>query len=144
MLSRFAATCDIVGFGIDIAEEMLNVARDKCPQMVFHVARCDDMPFDDQSFDVITACMAYHHFDNKLGFASEAARVIKPGGMLYIADPRLPWLIRKTMNGALRLLRIAGEFVTPQEMAERFGAIGFTNAGVATDAYAQVVKLRRL
>jgi len=70
--------------------------------------------------------------------------VLKPGGMLYIADPRFPWFIRKTMNGALRLMRIAGEFATPQEMAERFGAVGFIAAGIATDAYAQVVKLRRL
>jgi len=62
LLNRFAATCDIEGFGIDIAEEMLKVAREKCPQMVFHVARCDDMPFGDQGIDVINACMAIPPF----------------------------------------------------------------------------------
>ena len=144
LLKRFSDTCDISGYGIDIADNMIAVAREKCPQMNFQVARCDDMPFADQTFDYITACLAYHHYDNKEGFAKEAARVLKPGGVLYIADPRFPWLIRKTINGFLRLIRIVGLLETPKETEARFVEQGFYGAGIAVDGYAQLVKLKRI
>jgi SAM-dependent methyltransferase len=86
--------------------------------------------------------MAYHHFGDKRGFAREAARVLKPNGALYVADPRFPWAVRKTLNGILRLIRVTGEFLAPQEIEARFAAYGFTGAGSAADTYAQVVKLQ--
>ena len=143
LLKKFAGVCEINGYGIDIAENMIAEAKIKCPDMNLQVARCDNLPFADDHFDVMTACMAYHHYDNKEGFAIEAARVLKPGGVLYIADPRFPWMIRKTMNGILRLIRIVGVFNTPREIEISFRDKGFTGIGVAVDAYAQVVKLQK-
>ena len=143
ILHRMSQTCAIEGFGIDIEENMIAEAQHKCPQMTFGVTRCDNTLFDSESFDVMTACMAYHHFDNKDGFVKEAARLLKPGGMLYICDPRFPWLIRKAINGAARLFRVHGEFNTSDEVAARFAAHGFTFAGTAHDGYAQVVVLER-
>ena len=143
LLKRIANTYEITGYGIDIETNMIAEATNKCPQMCFSVADCDRMPFGDQTFDAVIACMAYHHFRSKAGFASEAARVLKPGGMLYIADPRFPWLIRKALNGAFRLVRIVGEFLNPEEFEARFSSMGFTAIGAAVDGYAQVVKLQR-
>jgi len=143
LLSKFAGECDIKGYGIDISEKMIEQARRKCPQMTFQIARCDEIPFADQTFDIMTSCMAYHHYDNKEGFAKEAARVLKPGGVLYIADPRFPWLVRKSMNGIFRLFRIAGAFDKPQEIEARFTNSGFTGAGFVLDGFAQLVRLKR-
>ena len=121
---------------------MIAAARKNFPLMHFSIGDCYKLPFDDNCFDVAIACMAYHHFRNKEGFAKEAARVLKPGGVLYIVDPRFPWLIRKTMNGILRLLRLVGEFFTPEEIEAHFTAFGFLCIGTAVDGYAQLVKLR--
>ena len=143
LLGRLDSAFGIIGYGVDVEENMIAQARAKHPAMRFSVAPCGQLPFENQTFDVIVACMAYHHFDDKEGFAREAARVLKPGGVLYIADPRFPWLFRKIMNGILRLVRIVGEFLTAQEMEARFAAYGFTGIGAAADAYAQVVKLQR-
>jgi ubiquinone/menaquinone biosynthesis C-methylase UbiE len=143
LLRRVAGQADITGYGVDVEENMIAQAQAQCSQMQFSIAPCDRLPFEDQSLDAVIACMAYHHFDNKEGFAWEAARVLKPGGVLYIADPRFPWPIRKTMNGILRLLRIVGEFLSAQEIEARFAAYGFVGAGAAADAYAQVIKLRK-
>ena len=143
LLKRIADTYEITGCGIDIEENMISEARSKCPQMSFSVADCDRMPFGDQIFDAVITCMAYHHFRNKEGFARETARVLKPGGMLYIADPRFPWPVRKAMNGVLRLVRIVGAFFKPEEIETRFIGMGFTAVGTAVDSYAQVVKLQR-
>ena len=143
ILKRLADKSNITGYGIDMAENMIAEAKKKCPQMNFTLASCDKMPFGDKTFDVVTACMAYHHFNNQEGFAKEAARVLKPGGVLYIADPRFPWIFRKTLNGFFRLIRTAGAFHKPQEIEARFAQYGFTGIGTAVHGYAQVVKLRK-
>ncbi|MCL2299126.1 MAG: methyltransferase domain-containing protein [Firmicutes bacterium] len=143
LLRRIAGTADITGYGVDVEENMIAQAQKQCPEMQFAIAPCDQLPFEDQSFDAVVACMAYHHFDNKAGFAQEAARVLRPGGVLYIVDPRFPWPVRKAMNGIARLFRVVGEFLTAQEMEARFVPFGFTGVGAATDAYAQVVELQK-
>jgi len=143
ILKRLADKSNIEGYGTDIAENMIIEAKKKCPQMDFTLASCDKLPFGDQTFDVVTACMAYHHFSNQEGFAKEAARVLKPGGVLYIADPHFPWIVRKTLNGFFRLFRTAGAFHEPQEIDARFSEYGFTGTGAVVHGYAQVVKLRK-
>ena len=87
--------------------------------------------------------MAYHHFADKEGFASEAARALKPGGVLYIADARFPSPVRSVLNGVFRLINVAGEFLSPDEITKRFATYGFVFDSVAIDGYAQVVKLRK-
>ena len=113
LLNKIADTHEIKAHGIDTEENMIAVAKSKHPDMDFQLSPCENMPFDSQTFDVLIACMAYHHFSDKTGFAKEAARVLKPGGMLYIADPRFPLIARKTLNAVLRCLRIVGNFYKP-------------------------------
>ena len=141
LLKRLCGEKRIVACGIDSEENMIAVAARKCPDYSFQQAKSEQLPFDDSSFNVLTACMAYHHFSDKAGFAREAARVLKPGGVLYIADPKFPFLIRKGINGVARLFRIAGEFLTAREMADRFEEYGFVYSGAAYSGFAQVVKL---
>lgn len=143
LLKRLADKTDIIGYGIDMEENMIAEAKMKQPQMEFAIASCDKLPFADQSVDAIIACMAYHHFRNKDGFAEEALRVLKPGGILYIADPRFPWLIRKMLNGILKLIRVVGVFYKSKEIEKNFAKYGFIGIGTAKDCYAQVIKLQK-
>jgi len=143
LLKKMASQNEVVCFGIDAEAKMVEVAQKNCPTMDIRLSRSEDMPFGDQTFDVVTACMAYHHFADKNGFASEAARTLKPGGALYIADPRFPSPVRSILNGMFRLINVAGEFLNPDEIANRFSGYGFVLDSVAVDGYAQVVKLRK-
>jgi len=143
ILKRLSDKSKIKGYGTDIAVNMIAEAKKKCPQIDFKIASCDDLPFENQIFDVVIACMAYHHFSNQEGFAKEAARILKPDGVLYIADPRFPWIVRKTLNGFFRLFRTAGAFHKPQEVETRFAKYGFTMTGTVVHGYAQVVKLQK-
>jgi len=46
--------------------------------------RAEDLPFDNDTFDIVTAGQCWHWFDRPLA-AEEALRVLKPGGWLVIA-----------------------------------------------------------
>jgi ubiquinone/menaquinone biosynthesis C-methylase UbiE len=143
LLSKFANTCEINGYGIDVEENMIHEAKAKNMNMQFDVSRCDAMPFAGETFDVVTACMAYHHFDNKQGFIKEAARVLKADGVLYIADPIFPWIVRKVLNRILKIFRVVGEFYTAKEIENQFAENGFITERFAVDGYAQVIKLKK-
>lgn len=142
LLRKMSDICPINGYGIDVEANMIAEAKQKCPDMNIQIAKCEKIPFNDRTFDVVTACMAYHHFPDRKGFAKEAARILKPGGLLYIADPRFPAAIRKPLNAVMRHANVTGEFFTADEIIADFKAYGFESDGFAADGYAQVVNLR--
>jgi ubiquinone/menaquinone biosynthesis C-methylase UbiE len=144
VLHRMADICKINGYGIDAEENMISEAKRKCSDMNIQISRCENTPFENDFFDILTVCMAYHHFADRAGFAKEAARILKPGGRLYIADPHLPFIIRKIMNGFFKLLNVAGHFNSPYELYKHFSKYRFEPDGFVVDGYAQVVKLKKI
>jgi ubiquinone/menaquinone biosynthesis C-methylase UbiE len=78
--------------GIDAAAEMIEVARGKAAKagadVEFRVALIEEIPFPDDSFDVVLSSLMLHHLPDELkrkGFA-EMRRVLKPGGRLLAVD----------------------------------------------------------
>ena len=144
ILKRINETAGICGYGIDSEEKMIAVAKQKCPDMDIQVADCAKTPFGNEQFDIITACMAYHHFSDKKGFAKEAARIIKPGGRLYIADPRFPFILRKLLNFSLQVFKTAGFFGSAKEIGDFFTQYGFTVVNVSVYKYALCITLEKV
>ncbi len=72
----------------DPSQAMLKKGKEKeFDQEVNHMlADAADLPFADDSFDYLTISDALHHFREVEGALSEAARVLKPGGKLYILE----------------------------------------------------------
>lgn len=75
----------------DKTVEMLEEARklfskEKADNAVFVTGDVDELPFLEDSFDVVTCRRAAHHFHNKMQFLNEANRVLRKGGYLGIAD----------------------------------------------------------
>jgi len=144
ILKNLSVLTDINGHGIDVEENMITEAKKKCPDMDIFVSDCVKTPFEDGQFDIVTSCLAYHHFADREGFAKEASRIIKPGGHLYITDPRFPWIVRKPLNFAMRIHKLVGHFGTPQEIEKVFLEHGFELVDCSFDLYAQCVKLRKV
>ena len=50
----------------------------------------ENMPFDDDTFDIVTCRIAPHHFPNLNVFIKEVYRVLKPGGRFLLNDNAAP------------------------------------------------------
>lgn len=67
------------------------------------------LPFSDGSFDLVTSRMAAHHFPQVDHFLDEAARVLRPGGLLLLVDNVVPGSVRRGKK--TRLQREAGHYI---------------------------------
>lgn len=80
--------------GIDLSEEMLEMARKKnqSRQVEFILANAEDLPFEDASFDRVTISLAIHEMNRqgRRNALAEMMRVLKPGGLVVAADLRRP------------------------------------------------------
>lgn len=77
--------CDVVG--CDLTPAMLDIARASVPGAEFHLAPFDALPVDDASIDLITSSLAVCHAPDLDPVLAEFARVLAPGGRVFISDP---------------------------------------------------------
>jgi ubiquinone/menaquinone biosynthesis C-methylase UbiE len=80
---------EVVAF--DITPEMLNRARQRCAaaglaNVSFREGSAADLPFADASFDTVVTRLSLHHFPQPGRAIAEMARVLRPGGLLVVAD----------------------------------------------------------
>ncbi|MEA3336348.1 MAG: class I SAM-dependent methyltransferase [Chloroflexota bacterium] len=76
--------------GLDLNPKPLKVAQERGLEV--RQGSADDLPFDDNSFDLITLLDTVEHVPNEHGVFSECYRVLKPGGKLLVTVPALMWL----------------------------------------------------
>ena len=96
--------------GIDYVQSLLDVAERRANaeglEIDFQLADAENLPFGDNSFDVVTSVCGVMFAPNQAQAAAEMARVCKPGGKIAIAN----W----TPDGFIgTLLKTVGAFVPP-------------------------------
>lgn len=103
-LARAIPGCAITG--IDLSEGMLAVGRRKTAEaglsgrVTLRQADCLALPFPDASFDAVTVAFGVRNFEHLDRGYAEMARVLRPGGKLYVIElstPRSP-LVRPFYN----------------------------------------------
>jgi len=124
LLTRLVTKYDVIGTGIDPSPQMAEIARHAHPGLRILTGEAEALPFPDSSFDVVLACLSYHHFANTRAFISEAKRVLVPGGELFIAEPALPQFINFALRLSSRIIHHSEVFQTPSALAEQITAFG--------------------
>lgn len=73
--------------GIDIEPEHLRLAIQTVPQAHFQLAACEELPYPDNSFDVLLSHEVIEHVQDDWKTAAEMVRVLKPGGRAILFAP---------------------------------------------------------
>jgi len=76
--------------GLDLSPEMLAIAKKKCPELEFQQGKAESLPFDSQTFNLVTAGFGVRNFENLSKGMQEFYRVLKPGGAAIILEPMVP------------------------------------------------------
>ncbi|MCL5882273.1 MAG: methyltransferase domain-containing protein [Candidatus Thermoplasmatota archaeon] len=79
----------------DLTWNMLNAARDAnikagADDIIYLVADAENLPFLDETFDMVTCRIAPHHFTDKGAFIREVSRVLKSKGIFIMIDNVVP------------------------------------------------------
>lgn len=80
MAAAMAADLGANVSGIDASDAMLSIAKERHPAGDFRVSDLETLPFDDNSFDVVTGFNSFQYAANPATALAEARRVTKPGG----------------------------------------------------------------
>ncbi len=71
--------------GLDAAEASLEIARERTPAGDFRVGEMEDLPWSDNTFNVVTGFNAFQYAASVLNALQEARRVAMPGGRVAMA-----------------------------------------------------------
>jgi demethylmenaquinone methyltransferase/2-methoxy-6-polyprenyl-1,4-benzoquinol methylase len=130
--------------GLDFSERMLELAREKAPDIEFVQGNALELRYPAASFDAVTVGFGARNFSDLDRGLSELARVTRPAGRVVILEitspqrPPLAWFFRLWFDRAVPALgRLAGDpdaysylpssvrrFPGPQELAAKLAAAG--------------------
>ena len=92
--------------GVDLSAEMIaraTAAADiralGCQPDRFQIADVADLPFDDQSVDLVVSTLSMHHWADLAAGLREVVRVLRPGARAWLYD------VRPTTRRAARMTR---------------------------------------
>jgi ubiquinone/menaquinone biosynthesis C-methylase UbiE len=91
MVELAARRPDLNLTGVDLSPSMVaaatrNLAAEGVSDAVCVVADVAELPFPDQSFDLVVSSLSLHHWDRVDAAVPELARVLRPGGRVVIYD----------------------------------------------------------
>src|SRR4051794_8840314 len=133
---------DVVG--LDFAEQMLDLARVKAPDIRFEVGNALELSYGDGEFDAVTVGFGARNFADLGRGLGEMARVARSGGRVVVLEittpqkPPLSWFFRLWFDRVVPALgRLAGDsdaytylpssvrrFPGPRELAGELAAAG--------------------
>ena len=73
--------------GIDFSEKLIHMAKHRFPEQSWITSDYSDIPFPDNSFDVVTAMEILEHIEDPEKLLSEAKRVCRSGGSVIVTTP---------------------------------------------------------
>ena len=113
-------------YGLDLSEEMVEVAQQRLPEVNFCVGDAEALPYAAHQFDVIICNASFHHYPNPLKVLMEIKRVLKKGGTFILGDPTGPSLWLKLLNFGLRYSN-SGDYhiYTKKEISALLEKVGF-------------------
>jgi ubiquinone/menaquinone biosynthesis C-methylase UbiE len=131
--------------GIDLSEKMLADARQSIQrvgledQVDFRLGNVEEIPFPDQSLDLVISTASLHHWTDPVKVLNEIDRILKPGGAYYVFDLRrdmaLPFYL---------LIWFATQFIVPAALHRVNEPMGSRNASYTVQELVDLTQQTRL
>ena len=87
LIDMLSKECNKEFVGLDLSPEMIKEAKKKkIKNAKFVEGRSDELPFENNTFDIVTCSQSFHHYPETDKPLQEALRVLKPGGLYIISD----------------------------------------------------------
>ncbi|MDN6899806.1 class I SAM-dependent methyltransferase [Oenococcus sicerae] len=110
LLALLGRQAKITAVGLDIAEKMVQKARQNYPEYRFITGSAEDLAVCGEKFDYIICSASFHHFPDPVRFLNSAKQHLSSHGRLIIAEINLPFfhdlynrmLILKSQEGDVK------------------------------------------
>jgi ubiquinone/menaquinone biosynthesis C-methylase UbiE len=126
--------------GLDLTPRMLEQARALqqargLRNLTWQEGDALPLPYDDESFSIVSSRFAFHHFLDPLAVLGEMRRVCRPGGRIVVADSA-PAADKADAFNQMERLRDPSHVraLSPEEFVALFAAAGLPDARVVHDA----------
>ncbi len=118
--------------GLDVTPGLLRIARDRLPTAELWQADICSLPFGDAEFDVATGVNAFQFASDPPAALAEAARVVRPGGLVAVgtfaaperAESTAVHLAMAALSPPRRQADHAPYALTPENLAAALAAAG--------------------
>jgi SAM-dependent methyltransferase len=81
---RLAADAGAAVAGIDASQALVEIACERVPSGRFDVGDMQFLPYEDDTFDVVTAFNSLQYAADRVAALTEAQRVTRPGGLVHL------------------------------------------------------------
>ena len=125
--------------GVDVTQAMLDRVDRSSGKVTLHNAPAERTPYPDGHFDLVTAYSFIHHTKDYRAILREAARVLRPGGRLYVdLEPnKLFWTALEGLANADKLSPVAPLVAKNYQAALKVDERIEQEYGIAKDVFRQ-------
>jgi ubiquinone/menaquinone biosynthesis C-methylase UbiE len=142
-LARLATGLHITG--VDLSPEMLAQATERVEasgvgdRAAFRLGDAQQIPFPEESLDLVVSTMSLHHWSAPVAVLDEIARVLRPGGAFVVFDLR-----RDLAAPFYLLLWFATNVVVPAALKRAKEPLGSRNASYTPQEAAELAEQSQL
>jgi len=116
--------------GLDASAQVLAYAKTQAPKATLALGCAEHLPWTSDSFDRVFCINAFHHFQDKVAFLTEAMRVLRPAGLVMTVglDPHAgvdQWYIYEYFDNVLEIDR--RRYPASSQIREWMRAAGFAD-----------------
>jgi len=107
---------DVAYIGVDQSDGQIAVAREQFPEADYRVVEMTELPFEDESFDMVYCIATLHHLPTpelRLKALREMKRVLKPGGHIIMTNWNLRSNTVKKIVEKGKLKQDGQDFIVP-------------------------------
>ncbi len=125
-------------FGVDLSLSSLEMAKKRDPSGTYLQANAMELPFDAESFDVVSAMDLLEHVEDPLAVIREAGRVLRPGGLFFFHTFNRTWLsyilvikgVEWVVKNTPKNMHVYSLFITPQEISKMCQKAGLSTVEI--------------